>query len=59
MAKSKKCCANCAYGIIRDKVSENAPNVICSKKSDFYKGRFMIVDEGYKCRNWEENKDNG
>lgn len=54
MGKVKKSCKNCAYGIERRKAAANAPNIICSMRSNIAKGKIMITDEGYKCRKWQE-----
>ena len=50
--KSKKICRNCKYAVIRKKADDNAPNVICMKRSDFEKGKVYLIQEDDNCRNY-------
>lgn len=56
-AKSNKMCSNCIYGVIRENVEVNAPNVVCMKKSKLEKCRVLLVQEDCKCRDWKDAGD--
>ena len=61
--KSKKICRNCKYAVIRKKSDDNAPNVICMKRTNLEKGRVYLTQEDANCRNYfsplEEREKNG
>lgn len=50
--KVKKLCKNCKYAVIRQKVDNNAPNVICMKRTNLEKGKVYLTQEDANCRNY-------
>ena len=50
----KKICRNCKYAVIRQKSNNNAPNVICMKRTKLEKGQVYLTQEDANCRNYYE-----
>lgn len=48
----KKICKNCKYALIRQKVDNYAPNVICTKRTNLKKGGVFLTQEDDNCRNY-------
>lgn len=47
----RKICRNCKYAVVRKKVNDYAPNVVCMKRSNFEKGKVYLTQEDANCRN--------
>jgi len=47
-----KNCKNCKYAVIRRKADDNAPNVVCMKRTNFDKGIIYLTQEDANCRNY-------
>lgn len=50
----KKICQNCKYAVIRQKLNNYAPNVICMKRTKLEKGQVYLTQEDANCRNYYE-----
>lgn len=56
MTDMKKICRNCVYAVVRRKYDDNAPNVICMKRTILGKGQVYLTQEDANCRNYYKPK---
>ena len=54
-----KCCENCYYGYISNKLEERGENccVICFLRSDIFKGKIFLHSKDDKCPKWRDEND--
>lgn len=52
MTDMKKICRNCVYAVVRQKYDNNAPNVICMKRTNLEKRQVYLTQEDASCRNY-------
>lgn len=55
----KKCCENCYYGGVSEFLEKRGENccVICSLRSDIFKGKIYLHSKDDVCRKWRAEND--